>query len=224
MFVKGFLKSFADAIGADSDETLRRFHARRGVQSASIAQAHKGIRRKGSSWLTLLWISLLMIALVGATLLAYGLLHQPDGDKTARPDDSTGTEVLSEERGMSFDLSANERPPAAADAGQDAASDAAIEQVTSDDNQKGPENTSSTQVPSSYLLEIVCDEDTWLKVIADDAPAAEHFLKPGDTLRLTADTKFNLLIGNAGGVSVQFNGKPVPVPGGSGEVVNLELP
>jgi hypothetical protein len=35
---------------------------------------------------------------------------------------------------------------------------------------------------------------------------------------------FNLLIGNAGGISVQLNGQPVPVPGGSGQVVNLQLP
>ena len=82
----------------------------------------------------------------------------------------------------------------------------------------------STPKPGGYLLEVVCDEATWLKVIADDAPASEHLLQPGDTLRLEADTMFNLLIGNAGGVSLQLNGKPVSVPGGSGEVVNLELP
>jgi hypothetical protein len=92
------------------------------------------------------------------------------------------------------------------------------------DKDAGSPTSASTQENGGYALEIVCAEDTWLKVIADDAPASEHSLKPGDVLRLEAESRFNLLIGNAGGISVQLNGEPVPVPGGSGDVVNLELP
>ncbi|MFO7713317.1 DUF4115 domain-containing protein, partial [Desulfosarcina sp.] len=89
---------------------------------------------------------------------------------------------------------------------------------------RGVPETAADPRPAAYLLEIVCEEDTWLKAIADDAPASQHYLKPGDILHLEADRMFNLLIGNAGGVSLQLNGNPVPVPGRSGEVVNLELP
>ena len=87
-----------------------------------------------------------------------------------------------------------------------------------------PQNDTAGAQSVRYRLEIVCDEDTWLKIIVDDAPAEEYFLKPGDTLQLTANSTYNLLIGNAGGVSVQLNGQPVAVPGKSGEVVNLQLP
>ena len=84
--------------------------------------------------------------------------------------------------------------------------------------------TKAVEKRAAYALEIVCHEDTWLKIIADDARATEHQMKPGDKITLNAETMFNLLIGNAGGISVQLNGQPVPVPGGSGQVVNLQLP
>jgi hypothetical protein len=87
-----------------------------------------------------------------------------------------------------------------------------------------PPQTKAVEKRAAYALEIVCHEDTWLKIIADDARATEHQMKPGDKITLNAETMFNLLIGNAGGISVQLNGQPVPVPGGSGQVVNLQLP
>jgi cytoskeletal protein RodZ len=228
VFVKGFLKSFAIAIGADPDETLRRFSARRAVTPTPVIQTHGGRERKGPSWLTLLWIALLMIALVGLTMLAYDLLHQQDGGLAPHPASPTATDVHPEEGHTPPGPSATVPTPAVVPAEEESTTEAAVEPaVEPAANADTPEdrpNASAVQEPSGYLLEIVCDEDTWLKVIADDAPASEYFLKPGDSLRLEADTKFNLLIGNAGGVSVQFNGNPVPVPGGSGEVVNLELP
>jgi hypothetical protein len=49
-------------------------------------------------------------------------------------------------------------------------------------------------------------------------------LKPGEKISLSAESRFNLLIGNAGGVRLNLNGKPVPVPGKSGQVVNVTLP
>jgi hypothetical protein len=50
-------------------------------------------------------------------------------------------------------------------------------------------------------------------------------LKPGDLLELEASSGYNLLIGNAAGVQLTLNGKPVEkFLGKSGQVVTIQIP
>ncbi len=58
----------------------------------------------------------------------------------------------------------------------------------------------------------------------DEKGSTEYHLNSGDQIKLEADTAFNLLIGNAGGLKITLNDKPVSIPGKSGEVVTIELP
>ena len=78
--------------------------------------------------------------------------------------------------------------------------------------------------PEKLLLQIVTVEPTWLKVVIDGGSAREYSLKPKDRLALEASVGFNLLIGNARGLNLTFNNKPVIIPGKSQEVVTLVLP
>jgi cytoskeleton protein RodZ len=201
VFVKGFLRTFATVIGADPEEVLRRFEIRRKTQVPVQTLPTATPPRKGRFWLTLLWVAALMVGLVGGTMLIYQLMARHGTDAAPPPEGKREQKAVLPESPPEQEVVVPEAPG---------------ESV-------GPEKESTQEAPS-YRLEIVCHEDTWLKAIADDTPAEEFFLKPGDTLRLNAKNNFNLLIGNAAGVSVQLNGNPVPVPGDSGQVVNLQLP
>jgi cytoskeleton protein RodZ len=204
VFVKGFLRLFAEAIGADPEEALRRFAIRRKPQPVVNVRSSDQPEKQGRLWLTLLWIAVLMIGLIGGTLLVYQMVYQKERDAAAPTSEVSEKEhVVSADHTPSSETSTD-------------VPDAAIEATTRE--------TSDAGEPTKYVLEIVCHENTWLKVIADDARATEHNLKPGETIALKANTMFNLLIGNAGGVTVQLNGKPVPISGASGQVVNLQLP
>jgi len=75
-----------------------------------------------------------------------------------------------------------------------------------------------------HILMVSATENTWFKVVTDQGIPAEYTLKAGEHLKLEARSTFNLLIGNAGGVKLNLNNKPVNVPGKRGEVVNLHLP
>jgi hypothetical protein len=75
-----------------------------------------------------------------------------------------------------------------------------------------------------HILMVSATENTRLKVVTDQGIPAEYNLKAGEHLKLEARSTFNLLIGNAGGVKLNLNNKPVNVPGKRGEVVNLHLP
>ena len=78
--------------------------------------------------------------------------------------------------------------------------------------------------PEKLLLKIMTIEPTWLKVVIDGESVREYSLKPKDRLALEASTEFNLLIGNARGLNLTFNNKPVIITGKSQEVVTLRLP
>lgn len=73
-------------------------------------------------------------------------------------------------------------------------------------------------------LKLHAIEETWVKIITDKEKPREFILKTGDLKELKGQNKFNLLIGNAGGVHVFLNDKPVEIDGKSGQVVTLMLP
>jgi len=74
------------------------------------------------------------------------------------------------------------------------------------------------------FLQIDAVEDTLLKIIIDDSEPLEYSLHPMDHMELEASSKINLLVGNAAGVKILLNEKPVFIPGKSGDVAYIELP
>lgn len=79
-------------------------------------------------------------------------------------------------------------------------------------------------VPRKHKLLVEAIDETWIKLIADGKSPAEYILASGDHLELEALTNFNLLIGNAGGVKLTLDEKPVVVNGKKGQVLTLQLP
>jgi cytoskeleton protein RodZ len=73
------------------------------------------------------------------------------------------------------------------------------------------------------LLVIKATEETWMRIKADQNQSFHVLLKPGEKFERRAES-FNIDIGNAGGVEVQFKGKNIENLGKMGEVVHLRLP
>ncbi|MBC2717505.1 MAG: helix-turn-helix domain-containing protein [Desulfobacteraceae bacterium] len=92
----------------------------------------------------------------------------------------------------------------------------AVEKLTTDSfavNQNG-----------KLFLQIDAVEDTSLKIIIDDSEPLEYSLHPMDHMELEASSKIKLLVGNAAGVKILLNERPVFISGKSGDVVYIELP
>ena len=105
----------------------------------------------------------------------------------------------------------------------------AIEEASSSANDQSPkeletEEKSKDRESDKHHLRITAQEDTWIKIIIDDGESKEYKLTSGEQLELEALSNFNLLIGNAAGISVTLNDKLIPILGKSGEIVNLNLP
>ena len=73
-------------------------------------------------------------------------------------------------------------------------------------------------------LKVIAVEHTWLKVIVDGHNAKSYDLKPEDRLELEGSSDFNLMIGNATGLKIYLNDRPVQIFGGSNQVVSLKIP
>jgi cytoskeleton protein RodZ len=76
-----------------------------------------------------------------------------------------------------------------------------------------------------HVLVVRAQEATWLSVRADRKDRREVLLQGGQTARFEAETDFHIIVGNAGGVTLSFDGTPLPPLGRSGEVIrDLVLP
>lgn len=73
-------------------------------------------------------------------------------------------------------------------------------------------------------LKIEAVEKTWIRIAADQKDSEQMLLSKGDLLERTARESFVVDIGNAGGILVSFQDKPLPSLGKRGEVVHLKLP
>ncbi|MGZ6248241.1 MAG: DUF4115 domain-containing protein [Syntrophales bacterium] len=64
---------------------------------------------------------------------------------------------------------------------------------------------------------------TWLRVTADNNPPYEILLQPGEKIEREA-SQFIIIVGNAGGIDIAFQGKSLGNLGKEGEVVHITLP
>jgi cytoskeletal protein RodZ len=90
-------------------------------------------------------------------------------------------------------------------------------------NNTGPDRQVTSEVAEAKKLMITCQERTWVSVVIDDTEKKEFMLNPQDIIILNAKEKYDLLIGNAGGVRLILNGNDVQFTGGSGEVKRIKL-
>jgi hypothetical protein len=78
--------------------------------------------------------------------------------------------------------------------------------------------------PGKKVLEIQATANTWVTVRPDDGPPEELVMAPGDIEIFTANERFHVLTGNAGGIKVRFDGEALPSLGEVNETKSLTIP
>ena len=89
-------------------------------------------------------------------------------------------------------------------------------------NQAAPVKEDSGFASSKDLV-IKAHELTWLRITDDQHQSFQVLMKPGEKIERSG-RQFAIDIGNAGGVSIEFQGSVLNKIGKSGEVVHLRLP
>jgi cytoskeletal protein RodZ len=209
IFVKGFLRAYAEAVGADAREAVSRYEARCRRQ-VLIEQSQGQHNSQRYFYLRLLLALLLFAMLVGGTL--YFAQHRTMHGGQGPP---AGTDAPVSDENV---LGASPQDQA------DEITERAMAAVTDDSGIAGEAVSKAGQEKTEQTLELESSESTWLKIIIDGGAPKVFKMEPADKLTLTAKAGFSLLIGNAGGLRIMLNGKPVQNPGKSGQVITLQLP
>jgi cytoskeleton protein RodZ len=73
--------------------------------------------------------------------------------------------------------------------------------------------------PAGYRLVARTMEPTWIRVRTDDGKMTEETIPAGQSREWFSPGPFTLTVGNAGGIALELNGRPLPPLGASGVVI-----
>jgi cytoskeleton protein RodZ len=75
-----------------------------------------------------------------------------------------------------------------------------------------------------HVLKAVVEDRTWIRITVDDEEPKEYIFQPGSRPQWNAKNGFDLVIGNAAGIEFEFDGQTMENLGELGQVVRLKLP
>ncbi len=87
-----------------------------------------------------------------------------------------------------------------------------------------PETALPASGPATLSLKIEATEAAWVQVKADKMSAVQKLMQAGETMTTEAKERITVDLGNAGGVQITFQEKPLGSPGKRGEVMHLVYP
>ncbi|MCF6290109.1 MAG: DUF4115 domain-containing protein [Desulfobacterales bacterium] len=237
VFVRGFLKLYAEHLGLEADGVLARYGPRSGSGPGPGTDPEsdeplpdilklKREAKKNRSFAPAYFLALLLLAgLLGyAGYLGFTSFYGQDASAPAP--------VM----GRSMTPAAVTIAPDPVDsfpAGEDPLSaglPAALE-PTSTPGDISPQPLSldkegAVEEPAGFpfLVTVRFVEDVWLQVQIDDQPVREGLFRKGTGREWRAHDNLNFFFGNAGGVELTLNGRPLPRLGASGETVRISIP
>ena len=237
IYAKNFIKTYAVALKIDSKPILDSYEAY--LHSLQIAQTQipetvsgkEPLIKRPVRYKTYI-IAAVIIIIVAVVALIISQQNQPVPEVTGKQPEITATAPQT---------SVNTNTPVMTPPEQ---TNAVVQPVPAETNkQTQPSQESAAQLKSSPqqdapvvektvpaiiseegdILVIRATEETWLRMKIDHNPAFQVLLKPGEEIKRKG-AGFDIDIGNAGGIKMQFKGKSIEGLGKSGQVIHLRLP
>jgi len=199
VFVKGFIRAYCAFLGEAADEALELYDRERGVPAKVVSRASRALPGKG--WVGHpLAISCALVLIFGGGLLALKLASQPMPTRSSDP--------------VVGSRAPDTVPP-----------DTAPKMAPTPVVAPSPRSAPATANPATQRLVVKAMEPTWIRVQMDEGRVVEELLQAGAQREWTSDRRFVLTIGNAGGIEIVLNGRPLPALGARGAVIHrLSLP
>ena len=245
IFTRGFVRSYAEAVGLDPRDTLAKFETRFPDQS-SVATLHATIEGranqefvkrqrtvKGAGW----------IALVAAALAVWVLAGVMPDDEDQPPPPGAADREPPGQMGVTSDDRDQPPPGGTASGGAESANAPGFDPVPP----PAPPRSSSpvpSQSPSPapseserrsdpppaaagdsavLTMEIVPTLDCWVQAAADGDRVISRLLRAGERETIVAQGAIELRIGDAAACAFTINQRPGRALGGSGEVVDVRV-
>jgi len=202
VFVRGFLRTYARVLEIDEQGII-------GLYEAGLPKENRPfeaiLTKKRGTKITWVMAVMIILALFGAT---YWWIEQPPPGISTK---GHGREQINQsfKRYKGGELQSS--PPAT----------------------QGPEHGAATQVKphpiasnisAPLILKGLVKERTWMRVTTDGGQGKEYIFDPGSRPVWKAQRVFDIIVGNAAGIELELNGKPLGPLGSRGKVVHLVLP
>ncbi|MHB8138176.1 MAG: helix-turn-helix domain-containing protein [Smithellaceae bacterium] len=251
-YARNFIKTYADALGVDKNPVLHRYeNYLKTLQTKGTDQAtEQPSPVPGSAMLkrhkAFLWI-LLIITVFAATAFFVSTQNkplpnptqktngqkemaatQPQAPKVAQPELPPIEINLKKAEGPIITAVSDEKKQQAEEANLAKPEDPSEDQNATEAPDEAPnKKDDKTEVlpdnEETSTLVVQATEETWIRIQADNKEAFQVLLRAGEKITHKA-ARFNVDLGNAGGVRIAFNGKNIENLGKSGQVIHLRLP
>jgi len=239
VFVKGFVRSYAKALGLNEDEALQYFlEASRTFyeqHQTEQSQPHVHVLLEAEPQQKMNWKLVLAIIVVIATgAVWYGLsqqkesqivLSEPEVLSLVEPIESIEKPIPPQfEPQESVPITPIESAPippspSASDTAQPTSKPIPPTPVEAIPPTPSTQLADRSSADGSHILEIEASQLTWVVVQSDDQTPNEALLQPGQRITWKAQKQFLLTLGNAAGVVVRLNGESQGPFGKPGQVV-----
>jgi cytoskeleton protein RodZ len=239
---KAFIKTYATKIGADSSKILARYEQYLETLTPSshqIGDIKTTPQTAGKRYKYILWgLSILLtVGIIAVSIVSYksdvdipkSQIDRPIYPTSeAKPPEATGmtAEVKGQSAGQTGLIAKPEerKPPLKKTSQSDQLSNAPAERVDVSQGVTIKEvKKQDIAAGEIHRLTMEAKELTWIRITADQDLPEEILLKPGERIERSASS-FVIDIGNAGGIDVDFQGRPLGNLGKHGQVVHLKLP
>ena len=217
IFNKGFVRAYAKYLGIDEEQAVADYLTAAGegeqpLPNAAVnpqpALATVGERSGGTNWLAMALIVLLAAGgFAGWRWYEKKKLAEEEAAQVLNtPAPAPVTQPVTTAAGLTSASGAVAGTENAAATDASKPGDANPQSTTDAAAAKPPELK-----PDGFLLEIRAKQDAWISYTADDKPAREVQMKATDqAVSIHAQKRVKLVLGNAGGVEISYNGKPLP--------------
>ena len=211
VYARNFIRKYARAVGIDEKPILDRYEKH--LESLKPPQEETEVRKpwpETGRRYRFLFMSL--AAVIAAGILVSAIFLYDQGGKPPSPAPVVESPSPAQVIPVPEQTAAVPNAPA---------------QITA--SKSAPAPAEKTILPPAaagkmYHLVIEARELTWIRITEDRNPSYQALLKPGEKIERMASDYFQLDIGNAGGINLTFQGKPLGSIGKQGQIIHMRLP
>ena len=229
VFAKSFVRQYARALGLDEEEIVAEFQKVIEQESSSDSIIALELQEKPPirvarvpRWGGRLQSNSSFSALAGMVLvvvicsLAYNWWQRPRSEPAAAPP-APKTEAKAAPQPATRPAEPAPAQPA------DSSAQRAETPAPAPETAPPPVVASATAADGAVRIALTAAEATWISATSNGKSVFVGTLQPKETKEIAAADSIKLVIGNAGGIEITLNGKPIPPVGPKGQVRVVQL-
>jgi len=233
VFIKGFLKSYAEFLGLDKETVIHHYLRSQSFEKTTTETIKKTRQPFGRPY-----FSIVIPVLVLAFIVALIYLNKRNISITDKAFQYFGTQSPGEKMGGLAEKEDGKEQEKREKKMLLLENEAMVEEVNKTTLKSKPVDDTGVIEESTipmkreekkllsprFILTANVKSPTWIAISIDGMPVKEYLFQPGQSPRWTAEKGFNILVGNAAGIEFFFNGKEVGNLGAQGQVIRITLP